>query len=282
MTALAALAGALAAGGLWVALTALRPVPVRPRRRRQASRPMVDRNRVAVAGGAGLLVLVVSRWPVAAAGASAAGWVVAGLPRRSERDRYEARTEAIALWAEMLRDSMGTARGVEGVLVATAGAAPLAIRPEVQRMADRLTGEPLGDVLDDLAADLDHPLGDLVVTALRLTSTTGGRRVREVLSDLAAAAYAEADSHRRIAVARQRPQSALKYTAIVIAGFVALLLVFSRDYLSPYNSALGQVVLAAVGFYWAAGFWWMAKMGRAAPVERFLSRTTHQEASWTP
>lgn len=272
MTALAGLCGALVLGGLWLTITSLRPVPVRPRRDRATRRwSAVDRRRVAVAVVAGLVVLVVTRWPVAAVGAGIAGWVVAGLPRRSERDRYEARTEAIALWTEMLRDSMGTARGVEGVLVATAPAAPLAIRPEVERMAARLAHEPLGDVLDDLAAELDHPLGDLVVTALRLTSTTGGRRVREVLADLAAAAYTEADSHRRIAVARQRPRSAMRYTAIVIGGFVGLLLVFSRDYLSPYGSPLGQVVLAIVGFYWAAGFWWMAKMGRAAPIERFLA-----------
>lgn len=271
VTTVAALSGALIAGGLWVALTSLRPAPVRPvSDRRRVWR--FDRNRSAAALGVGLLVLVLTRWPVAAAGAGVAGWVVAGMPRRSAQDRYEARTEAIALWAEMLRDSMGTARGVEGVLVATATAAPLAIRPEVERMSGRLAREPLGDVLDDLAGDLDHPLGDLVVTALRLTSTSGGRRVRDVLSDLAAAAYAEADSHRRVAVARQRPRAALKYTAIVIAGFVGLLLVFSRMYLEPYGSPLGQVVLAAVGFYWAAGFWWMAKMSRAAPVERFLAR----------
>lgn len=269
---LAGLCGALFGAGLWLAVVSWRPAPVpsgRGLKRVWVGR--LDRQRAAGAAGLGLLVLVVTRWPVAAIGAGIVGWVVAGLPRRAVRERAEARTEAIALWTEMLRDAMGTARGVEGVLVATAGAAPLAIRPEVQRMAQRLGYEPLGDALDDLAADLDHPLGDLVVTALRLTSTAGGRRVREVLADLAAAAYAEADSHRRITVARERPRAALKYTAIIIAGFVALLMVFSRDYLAPYGSALGQVVLAAVGFYWAAGFWWMHRMGRVAPVERFLA-----------
>lgn len=274
MIVVAGLCGALVGGGLWLAMVSWRPVAAPSRRARQSVREgRLDRQRAAAAAGLGVLALVVTRWPIAAIGAGATGWVVAGLPRRAVRERAEARTEAIALWTEMLRDAMGTARGVEGVLVATAGAAPLAIRPDVQRMAQRLGYEPLGEVLDDLAADLDHPLGDLVVTALRLTSTAGGRRVREVLADLAAAAYAEADSHRRIAVARQRPRAALKYTAIIIAGFVALLMVFSRVYLEPYGSALGQVVLAAVGFYWAAGFWWMHRMGRVAPVERFLAKS---------
>ena len=269
---LAGLCGALVGGGVWLAVVSWRPAPITSIERRKWARLSVaGRRRLAAATGLAMLVLVVTRWPVAAIGGAVTGWVVAGLPRRAERERAEARTEALALWTEMLRDAMGTARGVEGVLVATASAAPLAIRPEVQRMAQRLGYEPLGDVLDDLAADLDHPLGDLVVTALRLTATAGGRRVREVLADLAAAAYAEADSDRRIAVARQRPRAALKYTAIIIGGFVGLLMVFSRDYLEPYGSALGQAVLAAVGFYWAAGFWWMHRMGRVAAVQRFLA-----------
>ena len=276
VTALAALCGALVVGGLWLAASSWRPVPVTRTERQPHARAstLLERDRVIAAVGAGLLVLVLTRWPVAAIGAAVAGWSIAAMPRRADRERHEARTEAIALWTEMLRDSMGTARGVEGVLVATAAAAPVAIRPEIQRMAQRLSSEPLGDVLDDLASDLDHPLGDLVVTALRLTSTTGGRRVREVLADLAAAAYAEAESHRRIAVARQRPRAALKYTALIIGGFVGLLAVFSRRYLEPYDSAVGQVVLAAVGFYWAAGLWWMHRMGRSNPVPRFLTNAS--------
>lgn len=285
MTALVAGSGALAAGGLWVAAVSLRKAPIEPRTRGRGRRWSFERRQVAAAFGLALVVLVVTRWPVAALGAGATGWVTAGLPRREQRERVEARTEAIALWAEMLRDSLGTARGVEGVLVATAASAPLAIRPEVQRMADRLAREPLGEVLDDLADDLAHPLGDLVVTALRLTSTSGGRRLREVLTDLAATAYAEADARRRIEVARQRPRSAMRYTAIIVAVFVAALLVFSRDYLAPYNSALGQLVLAVVAAYWAAGFWWMAKLSRPHPVERFLTksdgfRISDETAGW--
>jgi hypothetical protein len=275
MTALAVLYGAVVGGGVWLTAVSVRKAPVRPGRWRRSWRrraAMLGGSRMALAAGAGVAVLVVTRWPVAAVGAAAGSWFTAGSVRPAGRGTGEARAEAIALWTEMLRDSMGTARGVEGVLMATAPAAPLAIRPEVQKMAARLAHEPIGDVLDDLAADLDHPLGDLVVTALRLTATSGGRRVREVLADLATAAYGEAESLRRIAVARQRPRAALRYTALAIAGFIALLVVFSHAYLAPYGSPLGQVVLAVVAGYWAAGFWWMHRMGRIAPAQRFVRR----------
>lgn len=272
MTVLAALAGLLTVGGIWLAVTSWRSVPATERAEPAVARfDRIDRHRlVAVAGGA-LLALVVTRWPIAAVAGGGIGWAVSGMKGRKERRETDARTEAIALWAEMLRDAIGTARGVEGVLVATAATAPLPIRAEVQTMARRLQHESLDAVLDDLATDLDHPIGDLVVTALRLTSIAGGRQVRDVLTNLASAAYAEAESQRRIDVARERPRSAMRYTAIIIGGFVTLLVVFSRRYLEPYDSALGQVVLVFVGFYWTAGFWWMHRMGRVTPVERFLA-----------
>ena len=144
-------------------------------------------------------------------------------------------------------------------------------------MARRLVDEQLDVVLDGLAADLDHPVGDLVVTALRMSSTAGGGQIRDVLNSLAATAYAEADAHRRIEVARERPRAAMKYTAVVITGFVVLLTVFSHRYLKPYDSALGQVVLAFVGGYWALGFWWMQRMGRPDAISRYLNKSTVEE-----
>jgi tight adherence protein B len=274
-----ALAGFLVVGGLAVAVSSLRPVPASARELAHVPRPDArTRRRAVVAAGAFLAALVLTRWPVAAFAAAGAGWMAAGMQGRRERHLADRRTEALALWAEMLRDAIGTARGVEGVLVATAGTAPLPIRDDVQRMARRLEREPLDTALDGLAADLDHPLGDLVVTALRLTSTAGGRQVRDVLNNLAGAAYAEAESKRRIDVARERPRAAMRYTAIIVAAFVTLLVVFSRRYLEPYESALGQVVLAVVAFYWAAGFWWMHRMGRVAPTERFLAAPAHEVA----
>lgn len=271
MTAIAALAGLLVVGGLWVVAFSWRPVQVSSRPRARRSRTGIHQRRLVVGLAAALVTLVITRWPVAAVAAGVAAGAVAGASGINLRRALDRRTEAIALWAEMLRDAIGTARGVEGVLVATAATAPLPIRPEVQRMARRLQHESLDAVLDDLADDLDHPIGDLVVTALRLTSTAGGRQVRDVLANLAVAAYAEAESRRRIEVARERPRSAMRYTALIIGGFVTLLVIFSRKYLDPYDSALGQVVLVFVGFYWASGFWWMHRMGRVTPVERFLA-----------
>lgn len=270
-TALAGLCGALIVGGIMLVISGLKPASNPTTTNARPPADPLRRRRMLVAAGTGLAVLLITRWPVAAIAGGAVGWAAAGLKGTKERKSVEQRTEAIALWAEMLRDAIGTARGVEGVLVATAATSPVSIRPELQRMAKRLANEPLDAVLDGLAADLNHPVGDLVVTALRMSSTSGGGQVRDVLNSLAATAYAEADAHRRIEVARERPRTAMKYTAVVITGFVVLLTVFSHRYLKPYDSVIGQVVLAFVGGYWALGFWWMQRMGRPDPIPRYLN-----------
>jgi Flp pilus assembly protein TadB len=208
---------------------------------------------------------------VAALAGGALGWWGPDLLRPNGDGAAEERTEAIASWCELLRDAVGTSRGIEGMLVATAGSAPAPIRAEVEALARRLQFEPIGTALDRLADDLNDPLGDLVVTALRLAATAGARRVREVLDDLAAAAHLEASMQRRLDVARQRPRSTMRLVAGIVTVFVAGLVLFAPRYLAPYRTPVGQLVLLVIAGYWGLGFWWMARMGRVPHVPRFLA-----------
>ena len=269
--------GAGLAGGAWLLVSGLRPV-TQSSQPSQHSQPGlerlrsfvdgIDRGRIGLALVGAFVALVLIRWPVAVAAGAAAGWLAPSLGNRGERRQAEARTEAIAQWCEMLRDAAGTARGMEGILVATAASAPAPIRPEVARMARRLEDQPLGDVLDGLAADLAHPIGDLVVTALRVASTAGSRRIAGVMANLAEAAHHEASMRRRLEVARARPRATLRLVVVIVGVFVAGLIVFAADYMAPYGTALGQVVLLLVGLYWGAGFWWMSRLGHVPEVER--------------
>lgn len=266
MTLVVAVLGGGVGGGLWLVLTGWRSSGV-PASTPTPDPAMLRRLGLALAGA--LVTLIVTRWPVAAIGGGVGAWFLAR-PRRDSMDATRHRTEAIALWTEMLRDAVGTARGLEGVLVATAGTAPSPIRPAVQRMAARLGSDDLDAVLRDLADDLSHPTGDLVVTALRLTASSGGNHLAGVLESLAAAAHADAESWARVEVARERPRAAMRYTAIIIGGVVALLLVFSRSYLAPYSTPIGQAVLVLVGAYWSVGIVWMQRMSRPDPSDRVL------------
>lgn len=272
MTPLAAAAGVLLIAGLALAVSGVRPRPVaaptaRAPRSRRWEVPSPDR--IALIGACTLVVLVFTRWPVAAAATAVGVWYLSK-PRRRVGDA--AKADALTAWTEMLRDATGTPRGIEGVLLATADGAPILIRPHVMRLARRLAYEPLDDALDDLAEDLDHSLGDLVVTSLRLAARSGGRQIRAVLDDLAQAAREEARMHRRIEVARERPRSDMRSVIVIMAAFVVVLTLVADSYLDRYDTVGGQVVLLGVALTWAAGIAAMVRMGRSSPVERFLVR----------
>ncbi|HEX8804024.1 MAG TPA: hypothetical protein VF743_07515, partial [Acidimicrobiales bacterium] len=195
-------------------------------------------------------------------------------PRSRRRGADDAAmASALTAWCEMLRDATGTPRGIEGVLTATADRTPELIRPHVVRLSRRIAYEPLDEALDGLADDLDHALGDLIVTSLRLAARSGGRQIRAVLDDLAQAAREEARMHRRIEVARERPRSDMRSVIVVMAVFVAILILLARDYLEPYNTPMGQLILVLVALMWGGGVAAMVRMGRSQPVERFFVRS---------
>jgi hypothetical protein len=279
MIGLAFVVGGGFAGGFCLVASGLRPGPnvdgQRSDPNNRVHRLMAEVGRLDRVGvmsgiGVGLLAWMVTRWPVVAVGAAIAAAWLAGALRRAERDEAEV-CAALALWCESLRDTAATARGLEGILTATAPSAPPVIRPAVLRMADRLPTESLDNALVGLGDDLNHPIGDLVVTALRLASTAGSRRIRQVMRDLAQAARDEAAMFQRVEVARQRPRSTMRMVVVVVACFVAGLLLLARDYLDPYGTAVGQLILALVAVYWALAFWWMARLGRVVQVERYYA-----------
>jgi tRNA-splicing ligase RtcB len=148
---MAVVAGILLIAGGWCRQ------PPRPyRRRRSVDLPL---ERLLAAGGGGLVTLVLTRWPVAASGMAAGGWFVAGWWQHRGEPSAERKAEALALWVEMLRDTVGTAKGLEGVIAVTASTAPPLIRPEIVRVAARLQDNvPLDRVLVELAEALDHPV----------------------------------------------------------------------------------------------------------------------------
>ena len=124
--------------------------------------------RIAIGVVVGVIVALVTGWPVAAVLLGAVGFLLPTLVggRAAQLAKIE-RVEAIAAWAEMLRDTMAGAGGLEQSIIACSGVAPLPIRREVLGLAARLEREKLAPALRDFANELDDPTGDLVVAAPR-------------------------------------------------------------------------------------------------------------------
>ncbi len=274
MTALAAFLGAGTGLGLVLIISGwrARDPAAEPRR---VLFPGARRDRVAIkiasAVSAGVLFGALTGWPVAAVmagvGAVALPKVIGG---SKEHARHVARTEAIAGWAEMLRDTLSAAAGLEQAIVATARVAPAPIRTEVMALATALEHERLVPALRRLAQDLSDPTGDLVVAALILAAGHEARKLSELLGSLASAARDDAAMQLRIDAGRARIRTSTNVVVGSTLFFAIGLTILNRPYLKPFDTALGQSVLVVIGLIFAGSFWWLAKMGQRAEPERFL------------
>ncbi len=274
MTALAGLLGAGVGLGLVFAWAGWRGVTL-PRSARSPTRPKVERAtlRLGLAAGGAVVVGAATGWPVGALLAGLAGWGLPGLLGGTKgRGDGLARIEAVAGWAEMLRDTMAGAAGLEQAIVATAAVAPLPIRAEVATLAVRLEGERLAPALRGFADEVADPTMDLVVAALVLAAEHQASRLGELLGSLAQAARDQATMRLRVEAGRARSRTSVKVVVGVTAGLALGLAVLNRSYLAPYDSALGQLVLLLVGAMFAGAFVWLSHMTRPSAPERFLAR----------
>lgn len=239
-------------------------------------RRLVDSSmlrKAAIAGAAGLVVLAATGWLVGGVMAIVASLVLPGiLGGKGARQQALDRTEAIASWTEMVRDSIVAASGLEEAIVATAPVAPTPVATEVRRMVRRLEHQRLPESLVAFGEDLDHPSGDLVVAALVIASRMEASDLSGLLSRLADASRGEARMRIRVEVGRTRVRTATKVIVGVVIAAVVFLAVANRDYLAVYDSAGGQVMLAIVGGIFAVGGWLLTHMAEIELPERFTAR----------
>lgn len=267
--------------GLWLLVTGWQPTrnagsdpanKISPPASLQADRPGPGvRGRVVRAAGAAVVVLVVSRWPTAVIAGGLLGWFSPELfASRSSRDAALARTEAIASWTEMLRDTIASAHGLEAAITTTAPIAPQAIRPEIEQLSRALKHTSLPDGLRCLAVDLAHPISDLVVASLSVAANGAVRDLAELLGMLADSARDEAAMQMRVEASRARMRTAVRVistvTVVTALGLVAL----NRSYVEVYATVVGQVVLAGIATAWGVALWWLASMSEFRQPERFL------------
>ncbi len=230
-------------------------------------------RKAAAAAAAGLVVFAATGWLVGGAMAVAAAVVLPSiLGGKAERQRALDRTEAIASWTEMIRDSIVAASGLEEAIVATAPVAPPPVATEVRRMVRRLDHQRLPESLVAFGEDLDHPSGDLVVAALVIAARMEASDLSGLLSRLADATRGEARMRIRVAVGRTRVRTATKGILGVVIAAVVCLAIANRDYLAVYDSAGGQVMLAMVGGLFVVGGWLLARMAEIELPERFTAR----------
>jgi Flp pilus assembly protein TadB len=234
--------------------------------------------RVAVGIGVGLVLLVVTRWVVLAV---AIGFLVALWDQifggvQSER-RSINRLDGLAAWTESLRDTIAGAVGLEQAIPATAVNAAPTIRPALNLLVDRLrVREPLPSALLKFSDDLDDSSADLIVAALILNSRLRGPGLRDVLGALAESAREELDLRRRVEGSRRSTRRSVQLVVGITLLVPALLVLLNPDYVQPYQTIEGQMVLAVVIAIFGLGIIWLRRLAGVEAPERFLIESRHQ------
>ena len=82
---------------------------------------------------------ILTKWPAATIIAAATGFGLPSVVRLTSRSKAISRTEAIAVWTELLRDTLAAASGLSQAIVATAAVAPGPIQEEVDTLASHLS-----------------------------------------------------------------------------------------------------------------------------------------------
>jgi Flp pilus assembly protein TadB len=270
---LAGVAGGLVVAGLLLLimeLTRRLPAPGTPSR---AGRRLTaaTRKRALIAAGTGLVVLTVTRWPVAGIVAVAA---VLFLPRitsaRAAKHRV-AVLEGLEQWTRRLSDMLTASRGLEDALEASARTAPAVIEPAVSRLARRLAGRTgPEEALRAFAAEINDPAGDRIAAALIIATGRRGGGVRDVLNSLAVMLGRDVAARREIEAERAQHRTTVKWLTAFVAGFT-IFAVLNRSYSAPYGTAAGELVLAFVAGLYAGGLLWLHHLGTVPVPGRFLA-----------
>ena len=224
------------------------------------------------ATGIGGLVYALTGWPVLGLLAGIGVVIVPRSMSSAPRRGLTERSEAVARWIEMLRDTMAGAAGLEEAVAVTARRPPPAIRGAVERLATRLHHQALPTGLVGFATDVDDPGAELLVAALITAATNETRDLTGLLSALADTTRAQARMRHSIDAGRAQVRSATRLVVTVTLVFIAALLTFSREYLTPYATVIGQLWLAIVGATFFAALALLVRLDRVdLPQQQLVS-----------
>ena len=216
---------------------------------------------MAVLSGWMVAVLVV---PAAAAGLPV---LLSAPPAASKIDRLEAMEE----WTRSLSGVLTAGVGLEQALIATLRSTPDPIRPEVTRLASRLRARwATEDALRAFADDLDDATGDVVAANLILGARRRGAGLASVLDALAESVAADVRARREIEADRAKPRATARWVTIITVS-VLVFLALTGNYVAPFGTPLGQVLLVLLLSLYVATLVWMRRDGhrhRPAPVRR--------------
>jgi tight adherence protein B len=258
-------AGLLVAGGVVGAVGAVRGVQFLPHstgtRGARARLRVTPMHLVAVA--AGVAVLLLTGWPVAAiASAAAVVFVPRVLGGGRTAKRMIAKSEALADWTRRLADliSSGAAGSTRDALRRSLSSVPPPIAGEVHRLVHRMGPQGTERALRQFAREVDDPAAEKIAGVLILRERNGGPGLAGLLTGLALDLDDRSRMVREVEAERAKPRANMRTIVIVTGVLIVGMVLFARTFLSSYSTVFGQVMLAVVAAVFAIALRWMRRL----------------------
>ena len=271
------LSGALIGGGIFLLIGFFIGVDLLPTPAARASASLREHlkglsGRLIISLGTGVVLLIVTRWIVLAGAGIALVLVWPLLFGGAKEEKHAAaKIEALATWAESLRDTIAGAVGLEQAIPATAYAAAPVIREDLALLSDRMRVRvPLPLALRQFADGLNDPTADLIVSALIMNARLRGPGLRQLLGALADTARSELDMRQRVSASRAGTRRSAQIVVIFSIAIMLGLAIFNRSFVATYSSVQGQLVLVVVVALFAMGMLWMRRLAGVRLPRRFL------------
>jgi len=240
--------------------------------RRSSARPVTAELPALIAAvGVGIVCILVTRWPVAGPIGALAAFGLPRLLRQTSGSVSIAKIEAVATWTEMLQGTLAASAGLGQAIIATAELSPDPIRPATEHLAQQIrSGVHPREALLQFAEEVGDPCADRVVCSLLLAFSSRAQRLGELLHALAESTRQEVALRLRIETGRASVRSSVRTVVVFSVAFAAGLSVLARSYLTPFDSATGQLVLLVVGGLYAGGLILMVALARPPAPVRLL------------
>ena len=271
---LLAVCGAAVGLGLWLLFAAATgwSAPFEELRRSWERHGVRSPRRWATAIGVGAAVLVITRWPIAAPATVIGVVVFAGRFGSIASSRaMTARSEAVASWAETLRDTIVAGAGLPQALVTAARLPPPALAKELRRLADHVEGRGVQRALTEFAVDVGHPAADVLVVALVTANRHGAADLVSLISTQVEATRHEVDLVLETEAGRARYRTGVRIMLGALGLFALGLQILQRDFLRPYDTWGGQAVLAVLATVILGALGLLSSMGRQRQAARFFA-----------
>lgn len=236
------------------------------------SRPA--RRRAVVWAVAGAVIWAVSGWPVAGVAVAVAGlwlpWLLGSARVVQERI---ATLEALETWCRRMADTLagGGAIGLAQAIATTATRVEDPIAVAVRTLARRMQTDNRDPAaaLRQFADTVDDRTGDSVAAALLLALNQQSTGIAQVLRQLADGVARDVRARREIEAARAESRQSIRMLLVIQAGLLVLLALVPT-FAAPYETAIGQAVMATLLLATASLLVWMRRLSLGKKAPRFF------------